>query len=162
MALNPDQPNELTEKTLQELFQLANKVGGRRYNRLTDQDFVDYRKFDFWRCHNGNYECGTTAESKAWVLDNSDQHCPICEHRFSRDNGRTIDHKLPRSQYPWLSMTFENLWVICRDCNVEKAEMHWYQYEHHVFVHYPDRYENLRQARPRRLIKTLTALDSAT
>ena len=69
--------------------------------------------------------------------------------------GKSIDHKLPRSQYPWLSMEFENLWVICRDCNIEKAEMHWYRYEQHILLTYPDRYENTRRARPIALLKSL-------
>ncbi len=158
------EPNleNLKDKTLKDLFQLANKIGGKRYNRLTNQDFEDYRKFDYWRYESGDYECGTTANSKAWVTAHSDRHCPICETPFSKCGGKTIDHKLPRSQYPWLSMTFTNLWVICRDCNREKAEMHWYQYEHHIFVHRFDRYENVRLARPRQLLKTLSASDPAT
>jgi 5-methylcytosine-specific restriction endonuclease McrA len=162
MEPNPAHPDNLKEKSLKELFQLADKIGGRRYNRLTRQDFEDYRKFDYWRCHNGSYECGTTAESKAWVESHSDRHCPVCEGLFSRREGKTIDHKLPRSQYPWLSITFTNLWVICRECNIEKAEMHWYQYEHYIFVNHPDRYENVRLARPRQLLKTLSASDPAT
>jgi 5-methylcytosine-specific restriction endonuclease McrA len=155
-------PESLNEKTLKELFQLANKIGGKRYNRLTQEDFEDYRKFDYWRYQSGDYECGTTAESKAWVNAHSDSHCPICENRFSQRGGKTIDHKLPRSQYPWLSMTFANLWVICRDCNLEKAEMHWYQYEHHIFVNSSNHYENVRLARPRTLLRTLSASDPAT
>ena len=43
------EPNLNDEKTLKELFQLADKLGNRRYNRLTQQDFDDYRKFDYWR-----------------------------------------------------------------------------------------------------------------
>jgi 5-methylcytosine-specific restriction endonuclease McrA len=157
--INPAKINleSLHEKTLKELFQLSNEIGGRRYNRLTQQDFADYRKFDYWRYHSGDYECGTTAESKAWVTAHSDRHCPVCEGLFSKRDGKTIDHKLPRSQYPWLSMTMTNLWVICRECNIEKAEMHWYQYEHYIFVTHPDRYENVRLARPRILLKTLSA-----
>ncbi len=150
-------PESFNEKTLKELFQIANKVGGKRYNRLTQKDFEDYRKFDYWRYQGGDYECGTTDESKAWVNAHSDFHCPICENRFSQRGGKTIDHKLPRSQYPWLSMTSANLWVICRDCNREKAEMHWYQYEHYIFVNTLNYYENVRLARPRNLLKTLSA-----
>jgi len=144
-----------SDKTLQELFKLADKVGSRRYHKLTQQDFEDYRKFDYWRYINGDSECGTTLESKQWVKDNSDSYCPICDKKFSFSNGRSVDHKLPRSQYPWLSLDFSNLWVICYQCNQEKGEMHWYEYEHYVLVHYPDRYQDIAFARPKKLLDSL-------
>ncbi|MEM9162233.1 MAG: HNH endonuclease [Cyanobacteria bacterium P01_D01_bin.44] len=143
------------DKTLQELFALADKVGKKRYHRLTSQDFEDYRKFDHWRYINGDFECGTTPESKQWARDNSDWHCPICGERFADKGGRTIDHKLPRAQYPWLALDFRNLWVICRPCNQEKGEMHWYEYEHYILTHHPDRYRDIDFARPRKLLQTL-------
>lgn len=140
-------------QSLESLFKIADKVGSRRYHKLTRQDFEDYRKFDYWRYINGDSECGTTDESRAWTRDNSERHCPICGDRFSRHNGRSIDHKLPRAQYPWLSLDFRNLWVICHQCNQEKAEMHWYEYEHYIFTRYPERYQDVVFARPRQLLK---------
>lgn len=140
-------------KTLQELFELADKVGNRRYHKLTHQDFEDYRKFDYWRYVNGDSECGTTEESRTWVRNNSEKYCPVCRARFSYSNSRSIDHKLPRSQYPWLALDFRNLWVICYNCNQEKGEMHWYKYEHYIFIKYPDRYSDIVFARPKQLLK---------
>ncbi|MGB3517894.1 MAG: HNH endonuclease [Elainellaceae cyanobacterium] len=145
-----------SEKTLQDLFKVADKFGNRRYHKLTQEDFEDYRKFDYWRYVNGDSECGSTAESRQWVKDNSDKYCPICDEQFSYENGRSIDHKLPRAQYPWLSLDFRNLWVICQRCNKEKGEMHWYKYEHYVFTKYPKRYNNVVLARPRQLFKPST------
>ena len=133
-----------SDKTLQELFKLA------------QQDFDDYRSFDHWRYINGDSECGTTDKSRSWVRDNSERHCPACGTVFSHHNGRSIDHKLPRAQYPWLSLEFKNLWVICHSCNQEKGEMHWYEYEHFVFTKYPERYQDIVFARPRHLLKSLS------
>lgn len=146
---------EKPSQTLKELFTLADKVGKKRYHRLTSQDLEDYRQFDFWRYVNGKYECGTTQKSRQWVRNNSEWSCPICDQRFANCGGQTIDHKLPRSQYPWLALDFRNLWVICRDCNREKGELHWYEYEHYMFVNYPDRYADIAFARPRQLLKNL-------
>lgn len=143
-------------ETLQQLFRAANKIGNRRYHKLTQQDFEDYRKFDYWRYINGDSECGTTSESQKWVRNNSERHCPICGIRFDRFSGRSIDHKLPRAQYPWLSLDFRNLWVICHHCNQEKGERHWYEYEHYIFTKYPDRYQDIVFARPRQLLKNLS------
>lgn len=146
---------EKSSQTLEELFTLADRVGKKRYHRLTTQDFEDYRKFDLWRYVNGKYECGTTQISKQWVRANSEWNCPICTRRFAERGGQTIDHKLPRSQYPWLALDFRNLWVICRDCNHEKGELHWYEYEHYVLLNHPDRYQDIAFARPRQLLKNL-------
>jgi 5-methylcytosine-specific restriction endonuclease McrA len=35
-----------------------------------------------------------------------------------------IDHIIPRSQAPGLSLDFENLQVLCRDCNMDKSNKH--------------------------------------
>lgn len=146
---------KLENKNLQELFQLADKAGRRRYNKLTAQDFENYRKFDYWRYVNGDSECGTTQESKDWVRNNSDWFCPICGEKYSHRQGKSIDHKLPRSQYPWLSMEFSNFWVICLICNKEKGEKHWYEYERYIYENYRDTYGFIRDSRPTKLLKSL-------
>lgn len=145
----------LENRELQDLFKLADAIGKKRYNRLTQQDLADYQKFDQWRYINGDSECGTTPESQKWVRENSDFHCPICEVKFSECGGRTIDHKLPRSQYPWLSLDFKNLWVICKACNQEKGEKHWFEYEHYILIHHPARLPAIQTARPIQLLKSL-------
>lgn len=146
---------DFEETELRQLFKLADKIGKKRYHRLTAQDFEDYKKYDEWRYINGDPECGSTQESRDWVRDHSDSHCPLCGEHYSQRDGRTIDHKLPRSQYPWLSMEFKNLWVICRICNKAKGEMHWYEYEHYMFIHHPDLYLAVKAARPTELIRSL-------
>lgn len=145
----------MDEQNLEALFKQADQIGKKRYHKLTVQDFENYRKFDYWRYINGDYECGTTQESRDWVRENSEFYCPICDRKFSTRGGKTIDHKLPRAQYPWLSLDFRNLWVICQRCNQEKSDMHWYEYEHYIFVHYPSLYSNVSFARPTVLLQTL-------
>ena len=145
----------LENKELKELFNLADKIGKKRYHKLTHQDLEDYKKFDNWRYINGEIKCGTTQESQNWARDNSDRNCPICGEKFSECGGRTIDHKLPRSQYPWLSTNFKNFWVICRDCNQEKGEKHWFEYEHYMFIHHPNLLPAIQDARPTKLLKSL-------
>lgn len=142
-------------KGLEELFKLADGIGKTRYNRLTAQDLEEYLKFDRWRYVNGDIKCGTTQESRDWVRDNSDWNCPICNAKFAECGGRTIDHKLPRSQYPWLSLDLRNLWVICRDCNQEKGEKHWFEYEHYMLIHHPDLLPAILSVRPIQLLKSL-------
>lgn len=145
----------LENKDLHELFKLARKIGNKRYNQLTQQDFEDYLKYNSWRYINGDYECGTTEESKVWVRENSDWYCPVCCHNYNERGGKTIDHKLPRSQYPWLSMKMQNLWVICQTCNREKAEMNWYEYEHYIITQSSHNYPVIKAARPISLLQSL-------
>lgn len=143
------------DHSLEELFKFADRVGNYRYHRLTDQDLEKYLEFDHWRYINGKHDCGITEESRQWVRENSDHQCPVCGNYFSQFNGRSVDHKLPRAQYPWLSLDFRNLWVICYACNQEKGEMHWYEYERYMFARHPDRYPDVVLARPRVLLKSL-------
>ena len=145
----------LENKDLNELFRLAKEIGKKRYHRLSKQDFEDYRAYDDWRYVNGDGECGTTQESKDWVKNNSDWFCPICSENYSNRGGRTIDHKLPRSQYPWLSIDFNNLWVICLYCNRQKGEMHWYEYEHYIYINHQDLYYGVKLYRPTKLLQSL-------
>ena len=146
---------DLEDRELNELFKLANKIGSRRYHQLTDRDFQEYLKFNHWRYINGDFECGTTPQSQAWVKEHSDWYCPICSEPYRDRGGKTIDHKLPRSQYPWLSLAWSNLWVICRACNREKGEKHWYEYEQYIYHKYPQDYCVVRNARPIELLNSL-------
>lgn len=144
----------LEDKDLKELFKLSKKIGGKRYHRLTSEDLNDYLKYDLWRFINGDGECGTTEESKAWVSEHSDWYCPICSENYCDRGGKTIDRKLPRSQYPWLSLEWSNLWIICRQCNREKGEKNWYEYEQYIYEKYPNDYPVIRAARPINLLKS--------
>ena len=62
---------DFENKELKELFKLVDQIGKKRYHKLTEQDFENYIKLDYWRYINGDYECGTTQESKDWVKGNS-------------------------------------------------------------------------------------------
>jgi hypothetical protein len=141
--------------TLEELFRLANKIGSKRYHKLTPKDLAEYKKYNEWRYINGNPKLGTTQESKNWVAQHSDQVCPICGESYFCRGGKTIDHKLPRARYPWLSMDFQNFWVICHACNQEKGERDWFEYELYIYRNYPDSFAFIRAARPTLLLKSL-------
>ncbi|MEK4151752.1 HNH endonuclease [Carnobacterium sp. FSL E2-0243] len=44
--------------------------------------------------------------------------CPYCGHR----NVSTVDHYLPKSNYPFLCVVMENLVPSCKDCNTDKKD----------------------------------------
>ena len=86
-------------------------------------------------------------ESKAWkklrakVLKKYGRKCMFC--------GKTqgviqVDHIKPRSKYPELELVFDNMQVLCKDCNMEKSNKHstdyrdlpeldiWFEAEKHI------------------------------
>ncbi|MGK7910204.1 MAG: HNH endonuclease [Synechococcus sp.] len=141
--------------SIQELYQAASRIGNKRYHRLTTKDLEDYRQYEKWRYICGQSECGTTRESQEWVRRHSSHYCPVCDLAYQRSRGRSIDHKLPRAKYPWLSLNFDNFWVICRHCNREKGEMDWLEYEHFIFTEREHLYPLIRSQRPSILLRNL-------
>jgi hypothetical protein len=146
---------DLKDIDLKTLFQLVDKIGSKRYHRLTSKDLEDYRQYDQWRYVHGDPMLGSTSISKKWVAEHSTNTCPVCGDAHRLHGGKNIDHKLPRAQYPWLSLNFKNFWVICQECNLEKAEMNWYEYERYCFKNYPDRYHHILEERPKQLLLSL-------
>lgn len=65
--------------------------------------------------------------SKPWlkmrikVMATYGRKCMKCDRV---DGEMHIDHIKPRSKFPELSLTFENLQVLCRGCNMEKLNHH--------------------------------------
>jgi HNH endonuclease len=154
--------SNITEDTdLRSLFKLADEIGNKHYHKLTSQDFQDYLQYNNWRYINGKYECNSTEESRIWVNNNSGLKCPVCNERYAGSKYKTIDHKLPRSHYPWLSMEFDNLWVICIDCNIEKSDMNWFEYEQYIFINYPQRYTQVKFACPMKMLQSLKTLNES-
>jgi hypothetical protein len=149
--------DSLIDLDLGTLFKLVDEIGNKHYHRLTPQDLQDYFKYNHWRYINGKFECNTTEDSQLWVRNNSGLRCPVCGEKYAGHNHKTIDHKLPRSHYPWLSMVFDNLWVICKECNIEKSDLNWFEYEQYILVNYSHRYATIEAARPIAMLRSLKA-----
>ncbi len=66
-------------------------------------------------------------QSKAWlrlrmkVLAEYGRKCMKCDAVGVEIH---VDHIQPRSTHPHLSLSFSNLQVLCRDCNMEKSNLH--------------------------------------
>ena len=52
------------------------------------------------------------------IIANVNQVCPFC----GEGRAITLDHFLPKAEYPFLVVTPENLVPSCRDCNMEKGD----------------------------------------
>jgi 5-methylcytosine-specific restriction endonuclease McrA len=76
-------------------------------------------------------------EGRAWKkqkLAECNNRCPEC-HKLISDNNSNIDHKHPRRYHPWLAWDVNNLWVMCRDCNLNKSDMEWDEYLYAVKIY---------------------------
>lgn len=83
------------------------KVKRQRINRQDDDQFYLSRE---WR------------ELRVRVLEKYECKCMMCG-RSPKIHGIVIhvDHIKPRSKYPELSLVFENLQILCDDCNLGKS-----------------------------------------
>lgn len=74
-------------------------------------------------------ERGGFYESREWLairyeaLRKSAGHCACCGARASQDNPLHVDHIKPRSKFPQLALSLNNLQVLCKRCNLGKSNV---------------------------------------
>lgn len=69
-------------------------------------------------------------EGQQWYqqkLESCHHKCPECGADFHKEKP-TVDHKHPRSRYPWLAWDRKNLWLLCSSCNTTKSNKTWSDY----------------------------------
>jgi 5-methylcytosine-specific restriction endonuclease McrA len=64
------------------------------------------------------YETREWLELRYRVLRKHGRKCMLCERT---DGEIHVDHIKPRSKYPHLQLAFDNLQVLCKDCNLGKS-----------------------------------------
>lgn len=71
--------------------------------------------------HEGFYQSTAWIELRQRVLDSFGERCMRCGS--SADDGAVIqvDHIKPKCLFPHLALVFENLQVLCRQCNLGKS-----------------------------------------
>lgn len=79
------------------------------------------------RLHQEREREATFYDSRPWlelryrVLAARGGCCQCCGNRGLWNDPLQVDHIKPRSKFPELELDFENLQVLCRDCNVGKG-----------------------------------------
>lgn len=91
---------------------LSKNRGRNKHNRnyISKKNDVDFYKSKEWK------------EIRVRVLEKYECKCMMCG-RSPKKHGIVIhvDHIKPRSKYPELSLEFNNLQILCEDCNVGKS-----------------------------------------
>jgi hypothetical protein len=59
------------------------------------------------------------------VIREEGRVCAQCGRHIKNDNDVTVDHIRPRTKYPHLALSRENLRVLCRRCNSRKKDREW-------------------------------------
>jgi hypothetical protein len=74
------------------------------------------------------YESRQWLELRYLVLEASNGVCQCCGQQRTKNNPLQVDHIKPRSKFPELELSPNNLQVLCRECNLgkgNKSERDW-------------------------------------
>lgn len=93
-----------TQFDAKEWKQLFEKAAGCDYEHVED----DFYRSQAWR------------ELRLQVLAKYGNRCHLCG-ATKAETSLHVDHIKPRSKYPHLELEFDNLQVLCRDCNMGKS-----------------------------------------
>lgn len=106
-----------SEETLKELTSL-NAIAKQAHLDVKDRAWAEYIA---WL---------QSQEGQKWFqqkLEDCKYTCPECGADFYKEKP-TVDHKHPRSYYPWLAWDKNNLWLLCSSCNTTKSNKQWDEY----------------------------------
>jgi 5-methylcytosine-specific restriction endonuclease McrA len=82
-----------------------------------------------WKDHSPTLSSYSFYDSDAWlkiryrVLGKYGAQCMLCGTGWTPENPIQVDHIKPRSKYPDLALDFDNLQVLCRECNMGKGNV---------------------------------------
>jgi hypothetical protein len=77
-------------------------------SRLSETDWREFQRSDRWQ------------RLRQRVIRT---YGPICMRCGATDRPIHVDHIKPKSRYPHLALSFENLQVLCETCNLEKSNI---------------------------------------
>jgi hypothetical protein len=66
------------------------------------------------------YESPEWEAVRAAIIEEQGSSCRDCGAAIDSDGEVTVGHRLPRSEYPHLALSRDNLRVLCRSCNSRK------------------------------------------
>ena len=61
------------------------------------------------------------------VIEEDGKYCTSCRRYIYEEEDITVDHIKPRSKYPELQLSRDNLQVLCRSCNSKKGNREWWE-----------------------------------
>ncbi len=125
LAVHPDYRDESFDIVLNRL--LENKKQMREQTLIPSEPDKQEQKEFYRTVVSGEemYTDGTesfykTEEWKALRRQVFQKYPPLCG-RCGNKNNLDVDHVKPRSRYPELELNFDNLQILCRDCNLLKG-----------------------------------------
>ncbi|MED5247591.1 HNH endonuclease [Priestia sp. LL-8] len=89
------------------------------YDNLLDNEY-------FWNVYNPSHKYMTKLELRG--IDTAHKTCPYCDrNHIVPSSANNIDHLLPQSDFPFLSIYWRNLVISCSNCNSKNVKGNdWY------------------------------------
>ena len=124
LAVHPDYKTESFDIVLHNLLDRKRRI---REKVLIPSEPDKYETNELYRDVTGKEPYSENKESfydsPEWKILRSkalQAYSPICMRCGNKDN-LEVDHVKPRSKYPELELKFDNLQILCRDCNLLKG-----------------------------------------
>lgn len=123
---DPNKPKEKWEPKIKKEEKKKKRKAKKKNNRkkyLTRGSSDDFYKSPEWR------------KLRYRVLKKYGANCMCCGQNYKDDGVKMhVDHIKPRSKYPHLALVFDNLQVLCEECNLGKSnvdETDWRPFDTH-------------------------------
>lgn len=106
---------EMSEKVISTTEEY-NKYIPNNFVRFQHPDFDEFEKKSLVRLYDYMIVQKRIGGYYDSIMSNVNRICPFCGEGMPKN----LDHFLPKSEYPFLAVTPDNLVPSCRDCNMEK------------------------------------------
>lgn len=115
---DPNKPKEKWKP--QEKKEVAKKKSRAKKSKNRSKD----RKKYLTKCAIGFYDSKEWKRLRYRVLKKYGACCMCCGKNYKDDRVKIhVDHIKPRSKHPHLALDFENLQILCEDCNIGKSNL---------------------------------------
>ena len=116
---DPNQPNEKWKPKPKKIIdEKKRKVKSKKGKRAKD------RKKYLTTCGISFYDSKEWKRLRYRVLKKYGACCMCCGKNYKDDRVKIhVDHIKPRSKHPHLELDFENLQILCEDCNIGKSNL---------------------------------------
>lgn len=104
---------------IKEVVEAKKNIPGYSHPLLGQKEYGDFYKSDQWR------------QVRYFVLRNTGGRCQCCGAKASDGVSLHVDHIKPRSRYPELELSPDNLQVLCDDCNIGKGDWDFTNWREH-------------------------------
>lgn len=102
--------NNGERKSIPEVCIIKKSIKKYSHPLLGKKEYSDFYKSESWR------------QIRYLALKNTEGRCQCCGAKATDGISLHVDHIKPRSRYPEIELSLDNLQVLCDDCNIGKGD----------------------------------------